>query len=495
MLVFIANKCKIFWNRLAQYKSAFLKSMSNFISQLSQQFGKTPTSKQKEAFYLLERFLLSGQERDCLLLKGYAGTGKTTLISALVKVLPKMQFKSVLLAPTGRAAKVMSNYSGKKASTIHKRIYRKKQAMSPDMYFSLAQNVSEDTIFIVDEASMIADESADYTGSGLLEDLINYVYNDKRCKLILVGDTAQLPPVGVAESPALDVEYLRVSYGLNLFNIELTEVVRQEKNSGILHHATRIRESLALEHQGIPKLSTKGFKDIYHMTGERLVEGLSYAYDKYGMENTLVICRSNKNANAYNQNIRNRILYREEELSGGDYIMVVRNNYFWLDEQEKAGNFIANGDVAKIRKVKNISEMHGFRFADVVLEFIDYPDEGPLDCKVLLDTLYAESPSLSAADGKRLFEAVSADYAHINNKRLRLLEMKKDPFYNALQIKFAYAVTCHKAQGGQWDAVFIDQGYLTEEMVNTEFLRWLYTAITRSTQELFLVNFGMQFQQ
>ena len=469
--------------------------MSNFISQLSQQFGKTPTSKQKEAFYLLERFLLSGQERDCLLLKGYAGTGKTTLISALVKVLPKMQFKSVLLAPTGRAAKVMSNYSGKKASTIHKRIYRKKQAMSPDMYFSLAQNVSEDTIFIVDEASMIADESADYTGSGLLEDLINYVYNDKRCKLILVGDTAQLPPVGVAESPALDVEYLRVSYGLNLFNIELTEVVRQEKNSGILHHATRIRESLALEHQGIPKLSTKGFKDIYHMTGERLVEGLSYAYDKYGMENTLVICRSNKNANAYNQNIRNRILYREEELSGGDYIMVVRNNYFWLDEQEKAGNFIANGDVAKIRKVKNISEMHGFRFADVVLEFIDYPDEGPLDCKVLLDTLYAESPSLSAADGKRLFEAVSADYAHINNKRLRLLEMKKDPFYNALQIKFAYAVTCHKAQGGQWDAVFIDQGYLTEEMVNTEFLRWLYTAITRSTQELFLVNFGMQFQQ
>jgi exodeoxyribonuclease-5 len=469
--------------------------MSNFISQLSQQFGKTPTSKQKEAFYLLERFLLSGQERDCLLLKGYAGTGKTTLISALVKVLPKMQFKSVLLAPTGRAAKVMSNYSGKKASTIHKRIYRKKQAMSPDMYFSLAQNVSEDTIFIVDEASMIADESADYTGSGLLEDLINYVYNDKRCKLILVGDTAQLPPVGVAESPALDVEYLRVSYGLNLFNIELTEVVRQEKNSGILHHATRIRESLALEQQGIPKLSTKGFKDIYHMTGERLVEGLSYAYDKYGMENTLVICRSNKNANAYNQNIRNRILYREEELSGGDYIMVVRNNYFWLDEQEKAGNFIANGDVAKIRKVKNISEMHGFRFADVVLEFIDYPDEGPLDCKVLLDTLYAESPSLSAADGKRLFEAVSADYAHINNKRLRLLEMKKDPFYNALQIKFAYAVTCHKAQGGQWDAVFIDQGYLTEEMVNTEFLRWLYTAITRSTQELFLVNFGMQFQQ
>ncbi|MEY3678109.1 MAG: hypothetical protein RI924_250 [Bacteroidota bacterium] len=468
--------------------------MSSFVSRLSQQFGKIPTQKQEEAFHLLERFIHSGAERDCLLLKGYAGTGKTSLISALVKLLPKMEWKSVLLAPTGRAAKVMSTYSGKKASTIHKRIYRKKQAMSPDMFFSLAQNPAEQTIFIVDEASMISDDRSDYSGSGLLQDLIDYVYNDKSCKLILVGDTAQLPPVGAAESPALDPEYLRSAYGLTVFTIELTEVMRQEKNSGILHHATLLRKQLGDQEVQVPKLSTKGFKDLYHMGGERLVEGLSYAYDKYGMENTLVVCRSNKNANAYNQNIRNRILYREEELSGGDYIMVVRNNYFWLNEQEKAGNFIANGDVAKIRKVKNIGEMHGFRFADVVLEFIDYPDEEPLECKVMLDTLYAETPSLSAADSKRLFEAVSEDYAHIANKRLRLLELKKDPYYNALQIKFAYAVTCHKAQGGQWDAVFIDQGYLTEEMINTEFLRWLYTAMTRSTQELFLVNFGPQFQ-
>lgn len=468
--------------------------MSSFASQIYQKFPNQPTQQQEEAFVLLERFLLAENERDCFLLKGYAGTGKTTLISALVQVLPKFQWKSVLLAPTGRAAKVMSAYSSKKATTIHKRIYRKKQAMSPDMYFSLAQNSLEDTIFIVDEASMIADESSDYSGSGLLQDLIDYVYNEKRCKLILVGDTAQLPPVGAEESPALDPAYLRLNYGLDVFSIELTEVVRQEKNSGILFQATNLREMIRKSQVSQLKLITKGYQDVFHMTGERLVEGLAYAYDKYGIENTLVVCRSNKSANAYNLNIRNRILYREEELTGGDYIMVVRNNYFWLNEPEKSGNFIANGDIAKIRKVKNISEEHGFRFADVVLEFIDYPDEEPLECKVLLDTLYAETPSLSTADSKRLFEAVMADYSEIENKRLRMLELKKDPFYNALQIKFAYAVTCHKAQGGQWDAVFIDQGYLTDDMLNVEFLRWLYTAITRSTRELFLVNFGAQFQ-
>ncbi len=468
--------------------------MSSFASQIAQKFPNQPTQQQEQAFLLLERFLLAENERDCFLLKGYAGTGKTTLISALVQVLPKFQWKSVLLAPTGRAAKVMSAYSSKKATTIHKRIYRKKQAMSPEMYFSLAQNSLEDTIFIVDEASMIADESSDYSGSGLLQDLIDYVYNEKRCKLILVGDTAQLPPVGAEESPALDPAYLRLNYGLDVFSIELTEVVRQEKNSGILFQATNLREMIRKSQVSQLKLITKGYQDVFHMTGERLVEGLAYAYDKYGIENTLVVCRSNKSANAYNQNIRNRILYREEELTGGDYIMVVRNNYFWLNEPEKSGNFIANGDIAKIRKVKNISEEHGFRFADVVLEFIDYPDEEPLECKVLLDTLYAETPSLSTADSKRLFEAVMADYSEIENKRLRMLELKKDPFYNALQIKFAYAVTCHKAQGGQWDAVFIDQGYLTDDMLNVEFLRWLYTAITRSTRELFLVNFGAQFQ-
>jgi exodeoxyribonuclease-5 len=363
------------------------------------------------------------------------------------------------------------------------------------MQFSLGQNTLANTIFVVDEASMISDDSTDYSRSGLLEDLIRFVYDTHPCKLILVGDTAQLPPVGSTESPALDANYLKDKYDLSVYQTELTDVVRQEKSSGILYHATQLREHIRQEKAQVPVLSAKGYADLFHMTGERLIEGLSYAYDKFGIENTLVICRSNKGANNYNQNIRNRILYREEELSGGDYIMVVRNNYFWLADEEKKGNFIANGDIAKIRKVKSISEQFGFRFADVVLEFLDYPDEEPLSCKVMLDTLYAETPNLSYTDNKRLYEAISADYAHITSKAQRLKAIKEDPYFNALQIKFAYAVTCHKAQGGQWDAVFIDQGYLTEELINTEFLRWLYTAITRSTTELFLVNFGQQFQE
>mgnify|MGYP001788628506 CR=1 FL=1 len=273
------------------------------------------------------------------------------------------------------------------------------------------------------------------------------------------------------------------NFGLRLFSYELTDVVRQEKESGILHNATELRELIRKNKNKFPQFNLKGFKDIFKMTGEKLVEGLSYAYDKYGMENSIVICRSNKSANAYNQNIRNRILYREEEITGGDFIMVVRNNYFWLQAEDNSGGFIANGDVAKIRKVRRIEEQYGFRFAEVVIELLDYPDEEPLTCKVLLDTLYAETPSLSGADSKRLFEAV----------QVRMEEMKKDPYYNALQIKFAFAVTCHKAQGGQWPAVFIDQGYLTDEMLNTEFLRWLYTGITRSTNELFLVNFSDKF--
>lgn len=467
--------------------------MSSFLSLMRHELGNIPTTQQEEAFVLLERFIHAPEEKACLVLKGYAGTGKTTLISALVNVLPKFNFKSVLLAPTGRAAKVMSSYSSKKASTIHRRIYRKKSAISPDMQFSLGQNTLTNTIFVVDEASMISDDSTDYSRSGLLEDLIRFVYDTHPCKLILVGDTAQLPPVGSTESPALDATYLKDKYDLSVYQTELTEVVRQEKSSGILHHATQLREHIRQEKAQVPVLSAKGYADLFHMTGERLIEGLSYAYDKFGIENTLVICRSNKGANKYNQNIRNRILYREEELSGGDYIMVVRNNYFWLADEEKKGNFIANGDIAKIRKVKSISEQFGFRFADVVLEFLDYPDEEPLTCKVMLDTLYAETPNLSHTENKRLYEAVSADYAHITSKAQRLKAIKEDPYFNALQIKFAYAVTCHKAQGGQWDAVFIDQGYLTEELINTEFLRWLYTAITRSTTELFLVNFAKKF--
>ena len=460
---------------------------------LESQFGKTPTSQQLEVFHLLERFLKLNEGDECFMLKGYAGTGKTTLISALVKILPKVNRKSVLLAPTGRAAKVISNYSGKKAFTIHKKIYRKKEAASPDMSFSLGENIAENTLFIVDEASMVSDQPGDFGRQSLLHDLISYVYNGKNCNLMLVGDTAQLPPVGSDESPALNPSVLKDKFGLDVLSYELTDVVRQEKESGILLNATKIRELIRLEKGIFPAIEIKGFPDVFRMTGEKLVEGLNYSYNKFGIENTLVVCRSNKNANSYNQNIRNRILYREEELTGGDYVMVVRNNYYWLQNEENNGSFIANGDIGKIRKVRNMHEQYGFRFAEIVLELIDYPDDEPLTCKVLLDTLYADTPSLSAAESKRLFEAVMEDYGHIANKRMRMQEIKKDPYYNALQIKFAFAVTCHKAQGGQWDAVFIDQGYLTDEMMNTEFLRWLYTAITRSSKELFLVNFSDQF--
>lgn len=467
--------------------------MMNIQVLIERHFGKTPTTQQREVFALLQKFLLSDDENQCFLLKGYAGTGKTTLISALVKVLPGIKLKSVLLAPTGRAAKVISNYSGKKAFTIHKKIYRKKFAASPDMNFVLGENLMENAIFIVDEASMISDQVHDYSRQSLLEDLIRYVYNGKNCKLMFVGDTAQLPPVGSDLSPALDKNLLASDFRLQVLSYELTDVVRQEKESGILYNATQLRELIRKDKLTFPKFIIKGYRDIFRMTGEKLVEGLNYAYDKFGMENTIVICRSNKNANAYNQNIRNRILYREEEITGGDHIMVVRNNYFWLKPEDNIGDFIANGDIARVRKVRRVEEQYGFRFAELVIELLDYPDQEPVTCKVMLDTLYSESPSLSVADNKRFFEAVMEDYQHIENKRFRMEEIKKDPYYNALQIKFAFAVTCHKAQGGQWPAVFIDQGYLTDEMLNTEFLRWLYTGVTRSNAELFLVNFSDQF--
>lgn len=468
-------------------------AMMNIQVLIERHFGKTPTTQQREVFALLQKFLLSDDENQCFLLKGYAGTGKTTLISALVKVLPGIKLKSVLLAPTGRAAKVISNYSGKKAFTIHKKIYRKKFAASPDMNFVLGENLMENAIFIVDEASMISDQVHDYSRQSLLEDLIRYVYNGKNCKLMFVGDTAQLPPVGSDLSPALDKNLLASDFRLQVLSYELTDVVRQEKESGILYNATQLRELIRKDKHTFPKFIIKGYRDIFRMTGEKLVEGLNYAYDKFGMENTIVICRSNKNANAYNQNIRNRILYREEEITGGDHIMVVRNNYFWLKPEDNSGDFIANGDIARVRKVRRVEEQYGFRFAELVIELLDYPDQEPVTCKVMLDTLYSESPSLSVADNKRFFEAVMEDYQHIENKRFRMEEIKKDPYYNALQIKFAFAVTCHKAQGGQWPAVFIDQGYLTDEMLNTEFLRWLYTGVTRSNAELFLVNFSDQF--
>lgn len=311
---------------------------------------------------------------------------------------------------------------------------------------------------------------------------------------MLVGDTAQLPPVGSDDSPALNAKLMKTKFGLNVFHFELTDVLRQQKESGILFNVTKVRETIRRNKGHMPQITTKGYTDMYRMGGDMLEEGLNYAYNKYGHDNTLIICRSNKNANAYNRQIRGRILYREEELTGGDQVMVVKNNYFWMQEQEEGSTgFIANGDIASIKKVRRLETMYGFQFADVQLEFTDYAEDPILDCKVMLDTLYTEAPALPLEDQKRFYNEVMKDYEHLPNKKARWEQLKLNPYYNALQIKFAYAITCHKAQGGQWDAVFVDQGYLTEEMVNTDFLRWFYTACTRATKELFLVNFNKKF--
>lgn len=461
---------------------------------IQQAFPHEPTTQQTELFNLLHIFLQKDNGDECFILKGYAGTGKTTVLGALVKALKHYNYKSVLLAPTGRAAKVITNYSGRKAFTIHKRIYRKKSALNVDESFSIADNLASNTLFIVDEASMVSDQLSGNNRDTLLNDLVKYVYNKKNCKLLLVGDTAQLPPVGSDESPALDAQLMKSEFFLDVFSYEMTDVLRQQKDSGILFNVTRIRDMIRKGKETMPQIITKGYKDVFRMTGERLEEGLEYAYNKYGNENTLIICRSNKNANLYNKQIRARLLWREEELTGGDQIMIVKNNYFWLQEQEESSTgFIANGDIARIRKVRKIEEIYGFRFADVQIEFIDYAEDPILDCKIMLDTLYSESPALSPTDQKRFYLEVMKDYDHIANKRAKHQELKLNPYYNALQIKFAYAITCHKAQGGQWGAVFVDQGYLTDDMVNLDFLRWFYTACTRATDELFLVNFSDKF--
>jgi ATP-dependent exoDNAse (exonuclease V) alpha subunit len=467
---------------------------------IAQSYQFQPTAEQLVFCRQMAEFLSADLDNGCFILRGYAGTGKTTSVAALVKALPGFKLRAVLLAPTGRAAKVMTSYSGRTALTIHKKIYRKRSAVSTDMAFQLAPNLAEHTLFIIDEASMIADEWNTRNGSSFLKDVMEFIYNGKNCGVLFVGDTAQLPPVGSLDSPALNKVYVEQSFGLKVMETELKEVVRQGQKSGILANASMLRDLInthiekaeegnAAEKIALPHFITKGYKDIFRMTGLKLVEGLEYAYSKFDIENSLVVCRSNKSANVYNQQIRARLLYREEELTGGDQIMVVRNNYFWLPDNE-ATSFIANGDMARIVRVRNEEERYGFRFSEVQLEFLDYPDAGHVTCKVMLDTLQGETPNLSYEDSKKLFEGVAEDYIHIANKRERMLAIKEDPYYNALQIKFAYAVTCHKAQGGQWDAVFVDQGYLTEEMIDLEFLRWLYTAVTRAKKELFLVNFA-----
>ncbi|MFD1631138.1 ATP-dependent DNA helicase [Pseudopedobacter beijingensis] len=456
---------------------------------LTSTFSHQPNSGQLDLFYKLERFIQDKNHESCFILKGYAGTGKTSVVSALVKVMQKLKLNVVLLAPTGRAAKVLSSYSGVHASTIHRRIYRKKTASNVDSNYSLSPNMSKNTLFVVDEASMISDDKNGFDGNSLLDDLIQYVYNEQGNRILFIGDAAQLPPVQAEHSPALSVDFLR-GYGFDVYHQELTEVVRQEKESGILYNATQIRDQIRDQaNYTFPQLNTAKYKDVYRMNGEKIIEGLNYAYDKFGMENSLVVCRSNKSANIYNQHIRNQILWREDEITGGDLIMVVKNNYYWMPEEK--GGFIANGEIAKITRVKNVKELYGFRFADAQIQFSD-SEEYNIECKILLDTLYTDNPSLPYEDQRRFFNEVLKDYEGLP-RRKQLEEMKTNPYYNALQIKFAYAVTCHKAQGGQWEAVFVDQGYLTEEMINKELLRWLYTATTRATKELFFVNFTDEF--
>lgn len=466
---------------------------SHLSRQIRQNFPHTPTNEQLSALNILADFLLSANENSALLLKGYAGTGKTSLVGALVKTMSGLKQKSVLLAPTGRAAKVLSSYAGQQAFTIHKKIYRQ-NAFSNDLSaFHPSDNLHKDTLFIVDEASMISNQGIDshYFGSGrLLDDLIHYVYSGENCRLMLMGDTAQLPPVMQVESPALQADILK-GYNLQVDEIQLTEVVRQDLNSGILDNATLLRDSLRNNRVEIyPKLTVKGFADIQMINGSELIEAISNAYSKDGLDDTIVISRSNKRANIYNNGIRNQILYREEELSTGDRLMIVKNNYFWT-RNNKEIDFIANGEIVQVLRVRNESHVYGFRFCDVTVRFQDYDME--LDIKILLDTLQTEAPALPKELNDKLFYTILEDYQDISTKSGKMKKMKENPHYNVVQVKYAYAITCHKAQGGQWKNVFLDIGYMTEEMLGENFYRWLYTAMTRATDRLYLVNLPEEF--
>jgi ATP-dependent exoDNAse (exonuclease V) alpha subunit len=454
-------------------------------------FPYEPTQDQATLFQKLDVFLkdeLPG--RKAFVLRGYAGTGKTTVVSALVQWLHKLGRKYVLMAPTGRAAKVMSAYAGVAASTIHKKIYRQTSGSpSQSLSFQRQPNRAQDTLFIVDEASMISDEKA-FGEHGLLDDLMNYVFEKPSNRLLLIGDTAQLPPVGQLLSPALDPELLRHRFRATVDGVELRQVMRQAEASGILMNATVLREELRQEEPNI-QFHTRGYPDLFQMGGDKLEDGLRWAYKNFGHENTTIICRSNKNANQYNQMIRRVLFEAEDEIESGDYLMVVRNNYFWLPKDSEMG-FLANGDFVQVVKIIRRTEEFGFRFADARVRLVDYPDEPDMEIKLLLDTLHTESPALPADRSKELYEAVGKDYEHLTTKRDKSAALRKDPFLNALQVKFAYALTCHKAQGGQWQAVFVDHGFLKDDMVNSEFARWLYTAVTRASEKLFLLNFNQK---
>ena len=463
---------------------------------IMQAFGFPPTTEQSEAVDVFTQFMSDRSDRVVMVLRGSAGTGKTSLAAAMVRALAGLQQKLVLMAPTGRAAKVFSMYAGHDAYTIHRRIYRQKTAGDLSA-FSMNVNLQRDTLFIVDEASMISngDGTNAFFGSGrLLDDLIEFVYSGQNCRLLLIGDQAQLPPVGETESPALLSAVLR-AYSLRVYEADLRQVLRQAQQSGILFNATRIRmhnaectmqnaECRMQNAQSLPKVCLD-FPDVHIVPGDELIEQLATSYSRVGMDDTIVITRSNKRANIYNQGIRNTVLDREDELCRGDQLMIVKNNYYW--KPSEGISFLANGDVAVVQRVRNVHELYGFRFAEVALSLPDY-DNQELTATVLLDTLTSESPALTRDQQNRLFEAVMEDYSDIPLKADRLKRIKQDAHYNALQVKFAYAVTCHKAQGGQWAHVYIDQGYMTDDMLTPDYIHWLYTAFTRATQQLYLVN-------
>jgi len=478
-----------------------LITASEFSNSIFREFPYSPTPGQQDLIKRLAEFIMSDQGQFPLfLLEGYAGTGKTTVVSALVKVLPKAGYNAVLLAPTGRAAKVLSLYAQMPAYTIHKRLYRPAMDADGQVHFQVLPNKSVRTLFIVDEASMIPDDrqsndSGAFQSRNLLEDLIGHVYSGESCKMLFLGDSCQLPPVGIKQSPALDTELLRDSFYLDLDNFILSDVVRQSLESGILSVATAIRAKINHPESGLP-LPLFGkeneFADVISITGIDMPDAMQQAFHDFGRENTVVITRSNKRANLFNQAIRERILFHENELAAGDHLMVVRNNYFWLPEDSKAG-FIANGDIVEVQSLRRTEELYGFRFAEATVRMVDYPGEQSFDVKLLLDTISSEGPALNYQDNQRLFNEVMADYMGESTRRKRMAGIRQNPHFNALQVKHASALTCHKTQGGQWEAVFIEKGFLKDEMIDTEYLRWLYTAVTRATKKLFLINFEERF--
>lgn len=466
-----------------------------FLKILTEKFPHTPTVKQGMALNKLANFVLEGKKDDIFLLKGFAGTGKTTLVATLVSSLWKVKMSSVLMAPTGRAAKVMSVYSGNKSFTIHKKIYFPKKQSGGGIQFVLAPNKHRNTVFIVDEASMIPDTPADsklFENGSLLDDLMFYVHSGHNCKLILIGDTAQLPPVKLELSPALDENRLSLNYNKEVECLELDEVMRQSGGSGILHNATNLRDQLQSEFFDDFKFELNDYKDIVRLIdGAEIQEAIDSSYSQNGKEDTAIIVRSNKRANLYNQNIRERILFLDHEIAVGDYMMVVKNNYFWLKPNSEAG-FIANGDIIEVLELFAIKELYGFKFAEVKVKMVDYPNQKPFETVLLLDTITAETPSLSYEDGNRLYQEVMKDYAHEKSKYKKFLGVKNNKFFNALQVKFSYAITCHKSQGGQWNTVFVEQPYLPNG-VDKDYLRWLYTAVTRAERQLYLIGFKDDF--